>query len=159
MQKVCKKWSDCFASSLYAWSLQKSGSESQISPKSDQWFQRNCKSKFFARSNSLKDLTQGFGFAISPQPLMRFARNLGFWTRFLQGLCIFRCCKLIRALFAHFLHTFVQFYAILYYVCAIESIYAFSKKVLFRWETNTPQILEAAHQNWQRDGAPKLEMC
>jgi len=46
-----------------------------------------------------------------------------------------------------FCTLFAPFCAILYYVCAIESSYAFSKKVLFGGENNTPQILEKAHCN------------
>ena len=81
VQKVCKKCSDQFASSLLSSSLQKSGPESEILCESDKWLWRYCESTFYLKYPGL----QKIGFAISLYSLLRFAANFGIWTRFLQG--------------------------------------------------------------------------
>jgi hypothetical protein len=96
------------------------------------------------------------GFAISPEPLIRFASNFGIWTRFLQGLRAKIWAKSIRALYAPFFQFFALSCAILFYALSAISKNSFCKKVSIWWENNTPWILKIAHQNWQRDGAPKI---
>ena len=69
------------------------------------------------------------GFAISPEPLIRFASNFGIWTWFLQGLRVKRWAKSIRVLFAPFVLFFALSCAILFYAFSTESNSTFSKKV------------------------------
>ena len=60
VQKVCKKCSDQFATKVHKYSLQKSGPDSKIIGKSDQWLLRYCLtyldviSRTLERCNALK---------------------------------------------------------------------------------------------------------
>ena len=57
-----------------------------------------------------KSINQELGFAITLEPLVRFARNFGFRTRFLQGLCAKICAERserFSPLFSHFLCNFI----------------------------------------------------
>jgi len=147
MEKGGEKRSDQFDTSLQIWSLQKSGPESEISRKSVERLRRYCKSAFYLKYLQQKSINQKLRFAISPEPLVRFARNFGFRTRFLRALYVKGCVKLIQALFAPFFQLFFHFFANLYFRRWIESKSAFSKKVFIWCDSMRSRIFLRSRKN------------